>query len=171
MTKKYVNWESIETAYKAGGALRELATAHGITHPAIIKRAERDGWQPYRRAAGLGYIPDDPMKQRFIGELAQIGGEHWAILKTGISRAVLQEWRDTDEAFDAAHDQATLHHLEGLVADIGAAAASGQRGAATAFKKWSKVLARRKSEIAKASEPVRPGAPAKTFIFVERVRR
>jgi hypothetical protein len=39
------DWERIEVDYRAGVlTLREIATAHGITHGAINKRAKRDGW-------------------------------------------------------------------------------------------------------------------------------
>lgn len=39
------DWEAIERDYRAGSkSLREIAAEHGITHPAIRKRAERDGW-------------------------------------------------------------------------------------------------------------------------------
>lgn len=39
------DWEAIERDYRAGAkSLREMAAEHGISHPAIRKRAERDGW-------------------------------------------------------------------------------------------------------------------------------
>lgn len=39
------DWEAIERDYRAGAkSLREIAAEHGISHPAIRKRAERDGW-------------------------------------------------------------------------------------------------------------------------------
>lgn len=43
--KKPIDWERVETDYRAGLlSLREIATAHGLTHGAINKRAKRDGW-------------------------------------------------------------------------------------------------------------------------------
>ncbi|WP_442108704.1 hypothetical protein [Pseudomonas sp. NUPR-001] len=46
MTEKQApDWERIEQLYRAGLlSVREIATAHGITHGAINKRAKRDGW-------------------------------------------------------------------------------------------------------------------------------
>ncbi|MBN4165082.1 hypothetical protein [Pseudomonas fulva] len=46
MTTKQPDWEAIERAYRAGLlSIREIASAHGITHGAINKRAKRDGWE------------------------------------------------------------------------------------------------------------------------------
>lgn len=46
MTAKNIDWERIESDYRAGLlSVRELAAAHGITHGAINKRAKRDGWE------------------------------------------------------------------------------------------------------------------------------
>lgn len=46
MTAKQPDWEAIERAYRAGLlSIREIASAHGITHGAINKRAKRDGWE------------------------------------------------------------------------------------------------------------------------------
>ncbi|MNJ56750.1 hypothetical protein D3C77_523110 [compost metagenome] len=46
MTIKQPDWEAIERAYRAGLlSIREIASAHGITHGAINKRAKRDGWE------------------------------------------------------------------------------------------------------------------------------
>ena len=46
MTEKTTpDWERIEQLYRAGLlSVREIASAHGITHGAINKRAKRDGW-------------------------------------------------------------------------------------------------------------------------------
>lgn len=46
MTEKTApDWERIEQLYRAGLlSVREIASAHGITHGAINKRAKRDGW-------------------------------------------------------------------------------------------------------------------------------
>lgn len=46
MTTKQPDWEAIERAYRAGLlSIREIASAQGITHGAINKRAKRDGWE------------------------------------------------------------------------------------------------------------------------------
>lgn len=43
--KRNINWEKIELDYRAGiKTLREIADEHGITHAAVKKRANRDGW-------------------------------------------------------------------------------------------------------------------------------
>lgn len=43
--KRVINWEKIELDYRAGvKTLREIADEHGITHGAVNKRANRDGW-------------------------------------------------------------------------------------------------------------------------------
>ena len=40
------DWERIELDYRAGVlTLRQIGTAHGITHGAVTKRAKRDGWE------------------------------------------------------------------------------------------------------------------------------
>lgn len=45
MTTKQPDWEAIERAYRAGVlSVREIATAHEVSHTAINKRAKRDGW-------------------------------------------------------------------------------------------------------------------------------
>lgn len=46
MTEKVLpDWERIEQLYRAGVlSVREIASANGITHGAINKRAKRDGW-------------------------------------------------------------------------------------------------------------------------------
>jgi hypothetical protein len=39
------DWERIEADYRAGLlSVREIASAHGISHAAISKRSKRDGW-------------------------------------------------------------------------------------------------------------------------------
>ncbi len=44
--RKAVDWERIEADYRAGVlSLREIASAYGLTHGAINKRAKRDGWE------------------------------------------------------------------------------------------------------------------------------
>lgn len=42
---KVVDWEQIELDYRAGiKTLRQIAEENGVSHPAITKRAKRDGW-------------------------------------------------------------------------------------------------------------------------------
>ena len=43
---KTVDWVAIEADYRAGiKSVRAISAAHGITHRAIQKRAERAGWE------------------------------------------------------------------------------------------------------------------------------
>ena len=43
--RKQVDWEGVERDYSAGLlSLREIGAKHGVTHGAINKRANRDGW-------------------------------------------------------------------------------------------------------------------------------
>lgn len=45
MTTKQPDWEAIERAYRAGVlSVREIASAHEVSHTAINKRAKREGW-------------------------------------------------------------------------------------------------------------------------------
>jgi hypothetical protein len=44
--KKGLDWERIEADYRAGLlSVREIASAQGVFHAAIGKRAKRDGWE------------------------------------------------------------------------------------------------------------------------------
>src|SRR5271169_5361586 len=44
--RKSVDWEAIEREYCAGQlSVREIAETCGVSHPAILKRAKRDGWE------------------------------------------------------------------------------------------------------------------------------
>lgn len=44
-TKKVVDWESVELEYRAGiKTLRQMGADHSVSHVAIQKRAEKDGW-------------------------------------------------------------------------------------------------------------------------------
>lgn len=43
--KKPIDWEAIETDYRAGiKSLRVMSAEYGVSHVAIKKRADRDGW-------------------------------------------------------------------------------------------------------------------------------
>lgn len=45
MARPEVNWNDVKRAYEDGSlTLRALGEANGVTHTAIRKRAERDGW-------------------------------------------------------------------------------------------------------------------------------
>lgn len=45
MQKKEVDWEAIEGAYRAGLlSLREMSQEYGVSHVAIKKRADKEGW-------------------------------------------------------------------------------------------------------------------------------
>jgi hypothetical protein len=40
-----IDWQSVETAYRTTArSVREIAAAHSVSHPAVLKRAKRDGW-------------------------------------------------------------------------------------------------------------------------------
>lgn len=44
--RKPPDWEAIEREYRAGSlSVREIARTHEITHRAILKRAESEGWE------------------------------------------------------------------------------------------------------------------------------
>jgi transposase-like protein len=44
-TRPPIDWENIEKEYRAGQlSVAEIARQHGLSHPAILKRAKRDGW-------------------------------------------------------------------------------------------------------------------------------
>jgi phage-related tail fiber protein len=43
--RKNVDWDLVEADYRAGvKSLREMAEAHGVSHVAIKKRADKEGW-------------------------------------------------------------------------------------------------------------------------------
>lgn len=44
--RKQIDWERIELDYRAGiKTLRQIADEHGISNPAIAKRAKKEGWE------------------------------------------------------------------------------------------------------------------------------
>lgn len=44
--KKVVDWEAVERDYRAGiKTLRQIGDEYGVSNPAIVKRAKRDGWE------------------------------------------------------------------------------------------------------------------------------
>ena len=44
--RRQADWEAIEREYRAGQlSVAEIGRTYGISHPAILKRAKRDGWQ------------------------------------------------------------------------------------------------------------------------------
>lgn len=44
--KKVIDWESVEREYRAGiRSLRDIGEQFGVSNPAIVKRAKRDGWE------------------------------------------------------------------------------------------------------------------------------
>jgi hypothetical protein len=44
--RKEIDWEAIQVAYLAGiASVRAIAKDHGVSHPAILKRAEAEGWE------------------------------------------------------------------------------------------------------------------------------
>lgn len=44
--RKVIDWEAIELHYRSGvRSLRDIADEFGVSNPAIIKRAKRDGWE------------------------------------------------------------------------------------------------------------------------------
>ena len=46
MSGKTTDWEAIERAYRAGQlSVRALAEKFGVSHPAVSKRAKKEGWQ------------------------------------------------------------------------------------------------------------------------------
>ena len=45
MTRPAIDWEAVEREYRAGvKTLRQIADEFGVSNPAIVKRAKRDGW-------------------------------------------------------------------------------------------------------------------------------
>lgn len=45
MTRKQIDWESLEIQYRAGlRSLKDMGAEYGVSDAAIIKRAKRDGW-------------------------------------------------------------------------------------------------------------------------------
>lgn len=45
ITRKVADWEAIEREYRAGlKSLREIGRDYGVSHVAVKKRADRDGW-------------------------------------------------------------------------------------------------------------------------------
>lgn len=45
-TRKIVDWEAVERDYRTGiKTLRAMAQEHGITHGAINKKAQKEGWE------------------------------------------------------------------------------------------------------------------------------
>lgn len=46
MSGKTTDWEAIERAYRAGQlSVRAIAEKFGVSHPAVSKRAKKEGWQ------------------------------------------------------------------------------------------------------------------------------
>lgn len=71
--RKQIDWEKIELDYRAGiKTLRQIADEHGISNPAISKRAKRDDWsrdltaRKESRAVVVPQVADEYEKQGFI---------------------------------------------------------------------------------------------------------
>ena len=51
MTRKAIDWESVEIQYRAGiRSLKDIGNEFNVSDAAIIKRAKRDGWSRDLRA-------------------------------------------------------------------------------------------------------------------------
>lgn len=46
MSRKTVDWEGLQSEYRAGiRSLADIGAEYGVSAPAIVKRAKRDGWE------------------------------------------------------------------------------------------------------------------------------
>lgn len=80
---RVIDWDAIKLAFTTTSeSLRDIGKAHGVTHPAITKKARREGWtrpvEEKKVSAKLAVL--DPRHQRFVKEyLVDLNGTQAAI--------------------------------------------------------------------------------------------
>lgn len=93
MTKRQIDWEKIELDYRSGiKTLRQIADEHGISNPAILKRAKRDGWSR-DLSAKIDKKADDLVRRSLVRNEVRNSAEYKATEKQVIdanAQAILE---------------------------------------------------------------------------------
>lgn len=116
MEKKTIDWEAIESDYRAGiKTLRDIADQNGVTHGAINKRAKRDGWER-------------DLSAKIAAKTEQL------VSKQVVSKTVSKEQRITEQLIVDTNAQSIADHVMSQRSDI-------KRARMVAQKLWDMVEA------------------------------
>lgn len=116
MEKKTIDWEAIESDYRAGiKTLRDIADQNGVTHGAINKRAKRDGWER-------------DLSAKIAAKTEQL------VSKQVVSKTVSKEQRITEQLIVDTNAQSIADHVLSQRSDV-------KRARIIAQKLWDMVEA------------------------------
>jgi hypothetical protein len=141
--KPNVDWAYIEQRVRAGDSFRAIEESlpedARVSHQAISKRAEKEGWTEAARLAQVAStfkVAESNGKASISRKLAIIEAlEKGVLLKTaaaavGIAEGTLHQWKREDEAFEAECEAATNRFIQKNLQRIDAAAERGDWKAA-----------------------------------------
>ena len=137
--KPGADWTTIRAEYEEGISLRELARRHGLTHKAVQKRRDKEGWsvEARLRAGARAVVATNPATgaatpartstaaERILESFRKGLPKYTAAAMAGMDRGTLDSWLESDPAFSALAQEAQEAWHASKLANIDAA---GDRG-------------------------------------------